>query len=319
MLDAIACVGASDRAVSCQLGVNVMIRGKSAWLTFGATSLFVALWSSGAVFARLGLDHASPLAFLALRFAIALAVLQSLALLQRPRARPAPGSRARIAGIGALMLGTYSICYFLALDHGVTPGVLATVLGAQPLLTLLVTERRLSPARLIGLGLALGGLILVVFQSVVMAALSGIGMACAFGALAGMTAGAILQKSIRQPPLAVLPLQYAASLALCLVCAPLEPWRVEPTVALVLPLAWLAIAISVIGQLVLYRLIQAGNLVNVTSLFYLVPIVTAAMDRWILGNALSPLNLCGMAAILAGLALVFRGTAEPRRPAVRGG
>jgi drug/metabolite transporter (DMT)-like permease len=283
-----------------------MIRSKSAWLALGATSLFVALWSSGAVFARLGLDHASPLAFLALRFAAALVVLQSLAWLRRPRVRPAPGSRTRIAGTGLLMLGAYSICYFLALDHGVTPGVLATVLGAQPLLTLLVTERRFSPVRLLGLCLALGGLILVVLESVVVAAFPAIGMAFALGALAGMTAGAILQKSLGQPPLAVLPLQYAASLVLCLVCLPLEPVRIDPALALVVPLLWLVIAISVIGQLLLYRLIQAGNLVNVTSLFYLVPIATAVMDRWILGNALSLPNLCGMAAILAGLALVLR-------------
>jgi drug/metabolite transporter (DMT)-like permease len=119
-----------------------------------------------------------------------------------------------------------------------------------------------------------------------------------------MTAGAILQKTVGQPPLAVLPLQYGASLVVCL---PFEPFRVDLSAALVLPLLWLAIVISVIGQLLLYRLIQAGNLVDVTSLFYLVPIVTAAMDRWILGNSLSPINLCGMAAILAGLALVFRG------------
>lgn len=283
-----------------------MIRNRSAWLTYGATSSFVVLWSSGAVFARLGLDHASPLAFLALRFALAFAVLQSVALTRRPRALPAPGSRSRIAGTGLLLLGTYSICYFLALDHGVTPGVLATVLGAQPVLTLVVTERRLSPVRLIGLGLALGGLILVVFDGVVMAEFSASGIGFAFGALAGMTAGAILQKGIGQPPLAVLPLQYGVSLVLCLACLRFEAFRIDPGVALVLPLLWLAIAISVIGQLLLYRLIQTRNLVNVTSLFYLVPIVTAVMDHWILGNSLSPLDLCGMAAILTGLVLVFR-------------
>lgn len=32
------------------------------------------------------------------------------------------------------------------------------------------------------------------------------------------------------------------------------------------------------AQRLLYRLIRGGNLVNVTSLFYLVPIVTAVMD-----------------------------------------
>lgn len=146
----------------------------------------------------------------------------------------------------------------------------------------------------------------MVFETVVRAEFSAIGMAFALGALAGMTAGAILQQGIGQPPLAVLPLQYGVSLVLCLVCLRFEPFRIDPGVALVLPLLGLAIASSVIGQLLLYRLIQTRNLVNVTSLFYLVPIVTAVMDHWILGNSLSPLDLCGMAAILTGLVLVFR-------------
>jgi drug/metabolite transporter (DMT)-like permease len=283
-----------------------MSRNNSAWVRYGATSLFVVLWSSGAIFARLGLDHASAFAFLVLRFATAFVVLSILAMTRRPRSLPAAGSRARIAGTGLLLLGTYSICYFLALDHGVTPGLLATVLGAQPILTLVLTERRFSPARLIGLCLAMAGLILVVFESVVVAEFSGAGMAFALASLAGMTIGAILQKAVGQPPLAVLPLQYGVSLILCLVCIPLQPFHIEPTISLVIPLLWLAIVISVIAQLLLYRMIQAGNLVNVTSLFYLVPIVTAAMDRWFLGNSLSAMNLCGMAAILAGLAIVFR-------------
>lgn len=52
--------------------------------------------------------------------------------------------------------------------------------------------------------------------------------------------------------------------------------------------------------------VQSGNLVNVTSLFYLVPAVTAAMDYVFLGNRLPALSVAGMAAILCGLALVFR-------------
>jgi len=44
----------------------------------------------------------------------------------------------------------------------------------------------------------------------------------------------------------------------------------------------------------------------VTSLFYLVPVVTAIMDFLVLGNRLAPLGAAGMASILAGLVLVFR-------------
>ncbi|WP_232823810.1 MULTISPECIES: DMT family transporter [Salinicola] len=71
-------------------------------------------------------------------------------------------------------------------------------------------------------------------------------------------------------------------------------------------MVWLGLVISVLAQLLLYRMIRQGNLVNVSSLFYLVPIVTAVLDYLLLGNALSPLAILGMAAILGGVALVFR-------------
>ena len=45
------------------------------------------------------------------------------------------------------MIGGYSICYLLALDRGITPGVLATLLGVQPILTLMLLERRFAALR----------------------------------------------------------------------------------------------------------------------------------------------------------------------------
>ncbi|WP_454727423.1 MULTISPECIES: DMT family transporter [Cupriavidus] len=288
-----------------------MALNKTALSAHGSTALFVLLWSSGAIFARLGLEYASAFALLAARFALALLVLLALAAWRR-RWLPAPGTRARVLAAGLLMTGAYSICYLLALARGVTPGVLATVLGAQPVLTLLLVERRYPARRLAGLAAALGGLLLVVWESIGGARLSPLGMGFALAALACMTSGAILQKGIRQAPLDVLPLQYGAALALCLLCAPFQPMTATPAAGLLVSLAWLALVISVGATLLLYRLIQAGNLVSVTSLFYLVPGVTALLDYLFLGNRLTASTLAGMAAIVAGLVLVF-GQPAPER------
>ena len=67
-----------------------------------------------------------------------------------------------------------------------------------------------------------------------------------------------------------------------------------------------ALVVSLLATLLLYRLIARGNLVNVTSLFYLVPAVTAVMDYLIFGNRLAMLSLLGMALIIVGLVFVFR-------------
>ena len=281
-----------------------------AWQAQASTALFVLLWSSGAIFSRWGLDHASAFVFLVLRFALALAVLLAMGLLRR-RWLPDPGTRWQVAACGLLLIGGYSSCYFLALDHGVTPGVLATVLGAQPVLTLVLFERRLPLARLAGLGLALGGLVLVVYDSIALARMSAAGTGFALAALACMTAGAIAQKRIGQAPAQVLPLQYGVSLLLCAALLPLQPLRLEWSVGLVVALLWLGVVISVVATLLLVRMIQSRNLVNVTSLFYLVPAGTALLDWLVLGNRLAPGSIAGMAAILAGLLLVFRAAPQP--------
>lgn len=273
--------------------------------SLGPTALFVLLWSSGALFARWGLDHASPFAFLCMRFSLALAVLSLLAW-RRARWLPPAGTRRLSAATGAVLVGGYSVFYLLALAHGVTPGLLATILGVQPLATLVCTERPIRRSRFWGLGLALAGLTLVVLDSLLAARASPIGLGCAMLALACMTGGTLLQKRLHASPLEVLPLQYAMALLLCAALLPLEPVRVEWTTGLLVTVVWLGLVISVAATLVLYRLIGAGNLVNVTSLFYLVPAGTAALDWMVFGNAMAPVALAGTGAVLAGLVLVYR-------------
>lgn len=278
---------------------------RTVWSIYGSTALFVLLWSSGAIFARLGLEHASAAAFLSLRFALAFAVLLILAASRR-QWLPERGTRLRVIAAGLPLLGMYSICYLLALDAGLAPGVLATVLGVQPLLTLLLVERCWSAPRIAGLVLALGGLALIVLHSLDAAGLAWSGIAFALAALACTTVGAILQSGVTQPPLRILPLQYGVSLLACLLLVPFQPFAVELDATFLVALVWLAIVISIWAQLLFYRLIQRGNLVNVTSLFYLVPVVTAALDYACFGHRLSWLGMAGMAAILLGLMLVFR-------------
>ncbi|WP_313328792.1 DMT family transporter [Stutzerimonas balearica] len=278
---------------------------KTAWAAYGSTALFVLLWGSGAISSRWALDHSSAFAILTLRFALALVALLAIAALRR-QFLPQPGSRRQVLVSGLALIGGYSICYFLALENGVTPGVLATVLGVQPILTLVLVERHFSAARLAGLLLALGGLALVVQQGLSSAGFSALGMLFALLALGCVTLGAILQKRIGQAPQQVLPLQYMASLLLCLLFVPFRPFEVDWVAGFVLPWLWLGLMISVGAQLLLYRLIQAGNLVNVTGLFYLVPVVTALLDHLLLGNALPLPGWIGMAVIFAGLGLAFR-------------
>ncbi|QGZ31656.1 DMT family transporter [Stutzerimonas stutzeri] len=285
----------------------MMFRSCNSLVAHATTALFVLLWSSGAIVSKWGLMYASPFAFLLVRFLIALAavmVVARLASLSLPE-----GWKARGAALatGLVLLGSYPIFYLLALDLQVTPGVMATVLGVQPILTAVLVERKkLRPLRLFGLLLGLSGLVLVVYQSLGMEGLSIAGMACALLALLSITLGSMMQKRAQRDPLRAMPLQYAAGLLLCSLFVPFQPMDVAYTPGFWLSVLWMGLVISVAATLLLYRLIAQGNLVNVTSLFYLVPAVTAMMDYWVFGNRLAPLSLMGMVLIVLGLVLVFR-------------
>ncbi|MGN8345798.1 DMT family transporter [Pseudomonas sp. SMV71] len=279
---------------------------KNALLAAASTSLFVLLWSSGAIFSKLGLAHASPFAFLLMRFAIALCALVLLIPVFRFKL-PKAGKPMIYATItGLVLLGAYQIFYLLALQMNVTPGVMATLMGVQPILTVVLMERQRSWQRLFGLALGLVGLVMVVYQGIGLAGMSLTGMLCGLLALVSMTAGSIMQKRITDNPLGTLPVQYLAGLLLCAVFAPFQPLHFESNAGFIVPVLWMGLVVSVLATLLLYRLIARGNLVNVTSLFYLVPAVTAVMDYLVFGNRLALLSWLGMLLIIVGLVFVFR-------------
>ena len=112
--------------------------------SMATTTLFVLLWSSGAIVSKWGLTHASPFAFLLFRFLLALG---ALAILIPTLGYRLPATRASMGFAlmtGAVLLGAYQICYLLALDMKVAPGVMATIMGVQPILTAVLVERSRS-------------------------------------------------------------------------------------------------------------------------------------------------------------------------------
>jgi drug/metabolite transporter (DMT)-like permease len=275
-------------------------------VAYATTGVFVLLWSSGAIVSKWGLAYASPFAFLLVRFVIA---LMALAVVMRLASLSLPEGRARgfALATGLVLLGSYQIFYLLALDFQVTPGVMATLFGVQPILTAVLLElKRLRPLRLFGLLLGLGGLVLVVYQSLGVGGLSWSGVACALLALLSITLGSMMQKRAKGDPLRSMPLQYLAGLLLCSLFVPFQPFEINFDPGFWLSVLWMGLVISVAATLLLYRLIAKSDLVNVTSLFYLVPAVTAVMDYLVFGNRLAMLSLVGMLLIVLGLVLVFR-------------
>jgi drug/metabolite transporter (DMT)-like permease len=129
-------------------------------------------------------------------------------------------------------------------------------------------------------------------------------MAPAVASLIGITVGTLWQK--RHCPAFDLRtgaiVQYGASLAATAVLAGLtETLRVEWTDQFGFALLWVAFVLSIGAISLLNYLIRSGTAVNVTSLFYTVPPVTALMAWPIFGETLTGLSLLGMAVAVGGV------------------
>ncbi|MBX3651332.1 MAG: DMT family transporter [Burkholderiales bacterium] len=277
-------------------------------------ALFVLLWSTGFIGARLGMPHAGPLTFLTLRYLTVLAVMLPLALLLRVRWPATLRDARHIAVSGMLIQGGYLGGVFCAIDAGMSAGVVALIVGMQPLLTAaaagsLLGERVTLP-QWAGCALGLAGVALVVWHRMSLQGMDAGSLALALFALACITLGMLYQKKycpsfdLR----AGVVLQFGAALLVTLPLAlALETLRVEWTGEFIIALGWLSLVLSAGASTILFRLIERGAATRVTSLFYLTPGVTALMAWLMFGETLGATAITGMAIAVAGVALVNQG------------
>lgn len=296
-----------------------MIRGRSP-APLAAPVVFVLLWSTGFIGARLGLPHAEPLTFLSLRYLAVLALMLPFALLVRARWPATLRDARHIAVAGMLIQGGYLGSVFSALHAGMSAGVVALIVGMQPLLTAAAAGQLLGERVVLRqwAGLALGflGVALVVQQNMAVQGMSTASLTLSLLALASITCGTLYQKrycpsfDVRSGSV----IQFAAALAVTLpLAAVFETMQVRWTAEFLFALGWLVLVLSVGATTLLFRLLARGAATRVTSLFYLTPAVTAVMAWLMFDETLSTMALAGMTIAVAGVALVNRAVSTPAR------
>src|SRR5580693_5412737 len=277
---------------------------------FAAPGVFVVLWASGFVGAKLGLAYAEPLTFLALRMAAAVALLGVVTLLTRPK-WPSPPGIAHSAITGSLIHGLYLGGVFVAIENGLSAGLIALVVSLQPVLTSTLANRwlgeRVRALQWLGLALGVAGVYLIVHEKMATGETTPLAWLFAIVALLGITVGTLYQKRFGggidwRPALSV---QYASAGVLFMVAAFVFETRVVHwTPQFLFALGWLVLVLSFGAIWLLYFLIRRAAATRVVSLFYLTPPVTALMAWLLFDERLAPLALVGMAICVVGVFLV---------------
>lgn len=288
-----------------------------------APALFVMLWATGFIGAGYAMPHAEPFAFLFVRFSISAVLIGALVWWWGAKALSAKGA-VHAAVAGALIHGVYLGGVFWAIDHGMPAGLSALIIGLQPLVTTLLAGAFLGETVRLRhwLGLVVGFTGVVIVISPRLGAIGGgvdvwtVG-ACLL-AVIGISVGTVWQKRfVSDADLLTGTLwQYAGGAILAgIAFMALETGSYRLTGELVFAMAWLVLVLSIGAVLLLMYLIRNGAVARVSSLFYLVPGVTAVLAWILFGETLSLVQIGGIVIASLGVALATR-EARPVRPVV---
>lgn len=279
--------------------------------------IFVVIWSTGWIVGKYAVPHADPLAFLALRYAAAIAILLPVAGLFRARWPSSPRQWAHALGNGVLLHGVYLGGVWWAIAHGVPAGISALIAALQPLFTALaagpLVGERLSPLRWGGIALGFVGVALVVAPKLGGGLPLGLPLLVNIAAMVAVTAATLHQKRslAGHHLLALAPIQYVGALAATLIAIPfVGEFRFDASVQALGALAFSVLVLSIAAILLMLYMIERGEVSRVAALIYLVPPL-AVVEAWAMfGETLGLLQFAGMALAACGV-LLANGSRPP--------
>jgi drug/metabolite transporter (DMT)-like permease len=179
-----------DRAASAKTPIEKLT-------IVAAPGLFVILWASGFIGAKLGLPYAEPLTFLFLRMFGAVLLLGAIALYGRPKWPDRTGLLDSCA-IGVFMHALYLGGVYVSIANGLPAALSALIVGLQPLLTSTVANRLLGEEvvarQWAGLLLGIAGIYLVVQDRASTGGVTPLAWIASLVALLSITFGTIYQK-----------------------------------------------------------------------------------------------------------------------------
>lgn len=283
--------------------------------------IFIFLWSSAFLAAKVGVQYSTPFAMLLLRFvlvSLVFAVMLGFARGWRLAGTPRPSLS--VVGLTALVGITLHSLYlgsvFLALSLGLSAGISALIVSLQPLmasgLAILLFGERLRPAQMAGMVAGLGGVFLVLLPKMG-GGMPPLGLASVTCGLCAVTAGTLLQKHIggRIDLLTGNLVQaVAASAALALICLTVEVPQISWELPFVLALAWQVVMVSAGAYVILMVLIQRDTMAAVSSLLFLVPPVTAILAAVGFDEPLTVIGVIGFCLTSAGVYMVTANAAS---------
>jgi drug/metabolite transporter (DMT)-like permease len=274
--------------------------------------LFVFIWSTGFVVAKIVIPHADPTLFVFVRVCISAVLFGAVAWFTKaPRLPWREVPRHIVTGV--LMQGLYISSVYWGITEGLPPAIMALIGSTQPLFTAALAApllgERLTVRIVTGLALGMAGVLLVIAPG-----LSGAldqhysWLALFYAALSvlSITFGTLLQKtSVSKVDIRTSSVWQNVGTLLFAGCFTLirgeSRWVWTPE--LWGALLWSSLVMTVAGTSVLMWIIRRGGATKASSLIFLQAPLAAAQAYVLFGDVLQGMQLLGFAIAVSGVLL----------------
>lgn len=272
--------------------------------------LFVFLWSTGFIIAKLAMPYVEPATFLFWRYLGILLAMGALSLIWRPTSWPERKQVVHLLIAGILLQFGYLMGVWSAVRLGMTAGLVALIVGLQPIITAWFAawvSEHVSPRQWFGLILGIAGVALVVAEKMNFVPIPAASYLFALAALLSITFGTLYQKKycpvfdLRAGSL----IQFSVALVLSYACMELfEVGTMVWNTSVIAAMLWAIFPISIGSISLLFMMIRKGAATKVTSLLYLTPPTTAIMAWLLFDEPLTIMMAGGIVLTMGAVVLV---------------
>jgi drug/metabolite transporter (DMT)-like permease len=271
------------------------------------------LWGGSFFFAKVAVAELPPFTIVLARVGLAALALH---IVVRVTGGRMPGDRASWRAFFAMGVLNNLIPFSLIVwaQTQIGSGLASILNGATPLFTALLAhwltaDEHLTWNRLVGVVLGFAGVTIMIGIE----ALAGLGLqvvaalAVVAGALSYAFAGIFGRRFQRQPPLVTATGQVTATsiMMLPVVLIVDRPWMVDtPQLSTWGAVIGLALLSTALAYVIFFRVLATAGATNLVLVTLLIPVSAVLLGHTILGEAVRPQHLAGMALIALGLAAI---------------
>ena len=283
--------------------------------------LFLLIWSSGYIGAKIGVPFADTFTLLFYRYGLVLLAVAAIVSWRREWRAPDAAS----LSIGFMAHFLWLILVIKAIELGLNAGAAALLAAVQPMLTALlapwVLGEKNSAYAWLGIALGFAGVCIFVSGDAVFGGVALWIYALPTLAMLCLTAVTLIERrgQIKTTNLPLMTSLFWQGAITFILIAPLAVWFECLTAAwgieLIFSVVWLALVVSVGSYGMMFYLIRTRPATRAAALQYFTPPVTMLIAFLIFGEKLNLLGMIGMAITFAGFYCLHR--AEQNSPALR--